>query len=65
MPEVLAPLSPNLIARSPEVTDITGCIDELLLGKVPMPSRQACRDYVAAHFDWQTIAQQVRQVLLA
>jgi hypothetical protein len=30
-----------------------------------MPSRTACHEYATAHFDWQKISQEVRQVLLA
>jgi glycosyltransferase involved in cell wall biosynthesis len=64
MPEILAPFSPHLITQSARAVDIAECLDELLTSKVPLPSRTACRTYVSAHFDWQTIAQQVRQVLL-
>jgi glycosyltransferase involved in cell wall biosynthesis len=65
MPEVLAPLSPSLIARSPTAPHIAESLEELLLGQVSLPSREDCREYVATHFGWPTIAQQVRQVLLA
>jgi glycosyltransferase involved in cell wall biosynthesis len=65
MPEVLEPFSPNLITASPEATDIAERLEEVLTGKVSMPSRTACREYAATNFDWQKIAQQVRQVLLA
>jgi glycosyltransferase involved in cell wall biosynthesis len=64
MPEVLEPFSPNLITQSAREADIAERLDELLTGKVPLPSRTACRAYISAHFDWQRIAQQVRQVLL-
>ncbi len=30
-----------------------------------MPSREACRQYATTHYDWNKIAQQVRNVLLA
>jgi len=65
MPEVLEPFSPDLITASPEATDIAERLEEVLTGKVSMPSRTACREYAATNFDWQKIAQQVRQVLLA
>jgi glycosyltransferase involved in cell wall biosynthesis len=54
-----------LITASPEATDIAERLEEVLTGKVSMPSRTACREYAATNFDWQKIAQQVRQVLLA
>ena len=65
MPEILATFSPELITASPEATDIGKRLEEVLSGKISMPSRSACREYAATHFDWQKIAQQVRQVLLA
>jgi glycosyltransferase involved in cell wall biosynthesis len=65
MPEVLAPFSPDLITASPEATDIAERLEEVLTEKVSMPSRTACREYAATNFDWQKIAQQIRQVLLA
>jgi glycosyltransferase involved in cell wall biosynthesis len=64
MPEILEPFSPNLIAASCETTAIADRLEQLLLKKVPMPSREACQEYAAMNFDWQIIAQQVRKVLL-
>lgn len=65
MPEILATFSPDLITASPEATDIAERLEEVLTEKILMPSRTACREYAIANFDWQKIAQQVRQVLLA
>jgi glycosyltransferase involved in cell wall biosynthesis len=65
MPEILEPFSPSLIAASTEATAIAERLEQLLLKKVPMPSREACQEYAAMNFDWQNIAQQVRKVLLA
>lgn len=65
MPEILEPFSPGLITSSTEATAIAERLEELLIGKVSMPSREACREYAVAHFDWQKIAQQVRKILLA
>jgi glycosyltransferase involved in cell wall biosynthesis len=65
MPEILEPFSPNLITASCEATAIAERLEKLLIGKVPMPSREACQEYAAINFDWQTIAQKVRKVLLA
>ncbi|MGL5061835.1 MAG: glycosyltransferase family 4 protein [Microcoleus sp.] len=64
MPEILEPFSPNLITDSCEATDIADRLSNLLLGKLPMPSREACQEYAAVNFDWEKIAQQVRKVLL-
>ncbi len=65
MPEVLATFSPDLITASPEAIDIADRLEAVLTVQELMPSRTACREYAATHFDWQKIAQQVRQVLLA
>jgi glycosyltransferase involved in cell wall biosynthesis len=65
MPEVIANFSPDLITASSEVTDIAERLEAALTGKISMPSRTACREYAVAHFDWQNITQQIRQVLLA
>jgi len=65
MPEVLTPFSPHLITSSLEETAIAGGIEELLTGKVSMPSRTACREYASTYFSWPKIVQQVREVLLA
>lgn len=64
MPEVIEPFSPDLITDSTEETAIAERLEELLTGKVSMPSREACREYASTHFDWQKIARQVRNVLL-
>ena len=65
MPEILANFSPDLITASPEAQDLAAQLEKLLTGKVPIPSRTACREYTVTHFDWKKIAQEVRQVLLA
>lgn len=65
MPEVLSTFSPQLITSSPDAAAIAARLEELLRGAVPMPSRSACREYAAEHFDWKKITQQVRKVLLA
>jgi glycosyltransferase involved in cell wall biosynthesis len=64
MPEVIEPFLPGLITNSPEEIALAEKLEELLTGKIPIPSRNACREYAATNFDWQKIAQQVRQVLL-
>lgn len=65
MPEILEPFSPDLITASAEATDIAKRLEEVLIGQVSMPSRTSCQEYAAKNFDWQKIAQEVRQVLLA
>jgi glycosyltransferase involved in cell wall biosynthesis len=65
MPEVLAPFCPDLITQSADIDAIASRLIELLNDQTSLPSRAACREYAATQFDWQIIAQQVRQVLLA
>lgn len=65
MPEILQPFSPDLITTSVEATDIADKIVQLFSKEIPVPSREACHQYIANHFDWQKVAQQVRSVILA
>lgn len=65
MPEVLAPLSTDLICTSCEATAIAERLAELLTGQLPLPSRAACRHYATTHFDWHKIALEVSKVVLA
>jgi glycosyltransferase involved in cell wall biosynthesis len=65
MPEILEPFSPQLITSSVEVSAIAEKLEQVLLGKVLTPSRENCREYVTANFDWYKIAQDVRKVILA
>jgi glycosyltransferase involved in cell wall biosynthesis len=65
MPEIIEPFSPELITSSTKASAIAEKLEQVLLGKVPTPSREGCRQYVTANFDWHKIAQEVRKVILA
>jgi glycosyltransferase involved in cell wall biosynthesis len=65
MPEILAAFSPDLITTYIEASSISEKLEHVLLGNIPMPSREACCQYATTHYDWNKIAQQVRNVLLA
>jgi glycosyltransferase involved in cell wall biosynthesis len=65
MPEILKPFSPELITSSTDTSAIAERLEQVLLGKVPVPSELTCRQYAVTHFDWVKIAQEVRKVLLA
>ena len=65
MPEILAPFSPHLITSSTEVIAIAEKLQQVLLGQISTPSPQECLLYAVTNFNWQKIAQQVRQVILA
>lgn len=64
MPEILTSFSPDLITTSPEATAIAEKLEQILLAQIPIPAREDCRQYAVKNFDWQKIAQQVRQVIL-
>lgn len=65
MPEVIESFSPDLITDSTSTDAIASRLASLLTGNMHMPTREACRDYAATHFNWPKITQQVRQVLMA
>lgn len=65
MPEILSEFSPDLITTSTEASAIAEKLEEALLGNIPIPSRSACRQYATTHYDWNQIAQKVRNILLA
>ncbi|NJM73969.1 MAG: glycosyltransferase family 4 protein [Scytonema sp. RU_4_4] len=65
MPEILEPFSPDLITSSTEVAAIAETLEQVLQKKVLAPSPEACRQYAVTNFNWDKIAQDVRQVLLA
>ncbi|MEH2068942.1 MAG: glycosyltransferase family 4 protein [Nostoc sp.] len=64
MPEILAEFSPDLITTSTNASAIAEKLEQILLGNIYIPSRVACRQYATTHYDWNEIAQQVRNVLL-
>ncbi|HLO86706.1 MAG TPA: glycosyltransferase family 4 protein [Nostocaceae cyanobacterium] len=65
MPEVLQRFSPDLITDSISVESIAEKLEQVILGKLPLPTREECRNYTVSNYDWKNIAQQVRQVILA
>ena len=65
MPEILQKFSPDLITEAITVESIADKLAQVMLGKLPLPSREECRNYTIKNYNWTNIAQQVRQVLLA
>ncbi len=65
MPEILAPFSSHLITDSSHETAIAERLEECLLAKVSIPSRESCHEYASTNFDLQKVMGQVRKVLLA
>jgi glycosyltransferase involved in cell wall biosynthesis len=64
MPEVLNPFCADLVTETTEVSAIATRLEQFLLGKLPLPSRQDCRSYAVDNFQWEKIAEQVVQVIL-
>ncbi len=62
MPEVLAPLGNDLIARSAAPQDIAERMDAVLRGTLQLPNHDVCRAYAVAHFDWSVVCAQIRAV---
>jgi glycosyltransferase involved in cell wall biosynthesis len=64
MPEVLRPFQPSLITETPTSEALSNRLIELLTGKIPLPDREACREYAVSNYDWKMLAPKVRDVLL-
>jgi glycosyltransferase involved in cell wall biosynthesis len=62
LPEVVAPLDPNLVLPGLEPPILAEGICGALSGAVGLPSAEACRAYAEDRFDWAAIAAQVRHV---
>lgn len=62
IPEILRPLSPDLIFASPEANDIAAHISNALAGQLNLPSDSACQDYVKSNYAWPIVAQQIKAV---
>lgn len=65
MPEILESFSPQLITESIEVSAIANKLEQVLNGEITKPSSEECRAYAVNYFDWDKIALQVRNVILA
>ena len=65
MPEILQGFAPDLITDSITVDSIADKLEQAMLRKIILPSREECRNYAVKNYDWNHISQQVRQVILA
>ncbi|MBD2292490.1 glycosyltransferase family 4 protein [Anabaena sphaerica FACHB-251] len=65
MPEILQGFTPDLITNSTTADSIAENLEEVMLGKIALPSREECRNYTVQNYDWTNISQKVRQVILA
>lgn len=64
MPEVLRPFQPALVTETPKPEALSSRLIDLLTGKIPLPEREACREYAIRNYDWKILAPKVRDLLL-
>jgi glycosyltransferase involved in cell wall biosynthesis len=64
LPEVVSALEPGLVMRSVQPVDVARSITDALLGRIPVPSENACRAY-AEQFHWPVIASRINDVYRA
>jgi glycosyltransferase involved in cell wall biosynthesis len=62
IPEILRPLSSDLVLSGCHIEDLVNGVEEVLSGKRSLPSRESCRSYVESHYSWTRCAESVRQV---
>jgi glycosyltransferase involved in cell wall biosynthesis len=62
LPEVVKPLSENLLLTCVEPAAIADAITNALSGRTPMPSQRDCRSFAASRFDWKPVIRQIRDV---
>jgi glycosyltransferase involved in cell wall biosynthesis len=64
LPEVVSELAPELVLPDTSPPALAEGLLAALNGRLPLPSAEACQDYVRARFDWPVIAARVRDVYL-
>lgn len=62
LPEIVSPLSENLLLPDAHPTTIADRIRSSLNGRTSLPSDITCQRYARTHYNWPEIAQQVRDV---
>lgn len=62
IPEILRPLTDDLVLEGSSVEQLAKGLIEALVGQRQMPSAAACQNYVKRNYDWQAIAAQMRSV---
>jgi glycosyltransferase involved in cell wall biosynthesis len=65
LPEVVAPLSVNLVLRSAAPADIARGLADAFLGRLALPDEMQCRHYAEKNFEWRLIAARVADVYRA
>lgn len=62
LPEVIAELSPGLIARSPSAADLAVSLRNYLSGQMAVPDTRSCRMYAEANFGAELMARRTAAV---
>ncbi|MFG6094972.1 glycosyltransferase family 4 protein [Leptothoe sp. ISB3NOV94-8A] len=62
IPEVLRPLSSDLVLSGNQVSDLAQGIKEVLQGTRKLPNTIECRQYVEQNHSWPVIAQQLKTI---
>ncbi len=62
LPEVVSPLSPQLVLRAPAVHDLAEAISGALQGRLILPDDVQCRAYAERNFDWRIIASKTAEI---
>jgi glycosyltransferase involved in cell wall biosynthesis len=62
LPEILGPLSPDLVLEGSSAEHLAKGIMEVLSGQRQLPDQAACEAYVRAHYTWPVVAAQIKAV---
>ncbi|MEM9220171.1 MAG: glycosyltransferase family 4 protein [Cyanobacteria bacterium P01_F01_bin.150] len=62
IPEVLNPLSSDLVFGGTEVADIQQGLRDILNGSIALPTQRECQQYAKNHYDWPIVANQLKTV---
>ena len=62
LPEIIGPLSSDLILRSSQQDDIADGIIHILSGRVSLPDSITCKDYAVRHFSSRLMASRTASV---
>ena len=62
LPEIVAPLAPDLVLRSAEVPEIARGVVDALAGRLWLPGEHECRAFAAGHYSADLMASRVAAV---
>ena len=64
MPEAVAPLDPDLVARSATAEGIAEAMERVVRGTLALPDRERCRTFAERSYDWALVYAKVRSVFI-